>query len=137
MLFPALLYRLSFQKKAPLYGISVSYIISFRQLLSSLGRTFGCILHHPPVPQRKMTQGSWEAQDGTVHGYSAATICLICGLNVQSVLFLRAILEEDEFKDHCERDPVPNHLIVPSTKVENAKFAKRPWLASCYYRVGQ
>ncbi|KAJ5961784.1 hypothetical protein N7501_006725 [Penicillium viridicatum] len=46
------------------------------------------------------------------------------------------VLKESQWEIH-RKSPIPEHILVPSTEVENKSFSKFPWLSSCYQRGGQ
>ncbi|CAP74185.1 hypothetical protein PCH_Pc14g00440 [Penicillium rubens Wisconsin 54-1255] len=43
------------------------------------------------------------------------------------------VLKESQWEIH-RKFPIPEHILVPSTEVENKTFSKFPWLSSCYQR---
>jgi hypothetical protein len=46
------------------------------------------------------------------------------------------VLKESQWEIH-RKFPIPEHILVPSTEVENKTFSKFPWLSSCYQRGGK
>lgn len=68
--------------------------------------------------------------------------CLLCGV---CILQLDGgtiskdhldVLKESQWEIH-QKPPIPEHILVPSTEVENKSFSKFPWLSSCYQRGGK
>ena len=68
--------------------------------------------------------------------------CLLCG---KSILLWDGgtvsrdhldVLKESQWEIH-RKSPIPEHILVPSTEVENKSFSKFPWLSSCYQRGGR
>jgi hypothetical protein len=43
------------------------------------------------------------------------------------------VLKESQWEIH-RKFSIPEHILVPSTEVENKTFSKFPWLSSCYQR---
>ncbi|KUM55531.1 hypothetical protein ACN42_g11729 [Penicillium freii] len=43
------------------------------------------------------------------------------------------VLKESQWEIH-RKFPIPEHILVSSTEVENKSFSKYPWLSSCYQR---
>lgn len=103
----------------------------------------GCLLYGFPstpaifYPCKMPTQPSKSDEP---HNYSET--CLLCGI---CILVLDGgtmskdpldVLKESQWEIH-RKFPIPEHILVPSTEVENKSFSKFPWLSSCYQRGGK
>lgn len=68
--------------------------------------------------------------------------CLLCGAHILSLTIGTMsknpldVLKESQWEIH-RKSPIPEHIFVPSTEVENKSFSKFPWLSSCYHRGGK
>jgi hypothetical protein len=72
--------------------------------------------------------------------YSAT--CLFCGMYILTFddgTMSRDhldVLKESQWEIH-RKSPIPEHILVPSTEVENKSFSIFPWLSPCYQRGGK
>jgi hypothetical protein len=68
--------------------------------------------------------------------------CSLCGVIINHFSFatwssnLMDILEESELQIYRQKGQTPDHILAPSSKIENASFSKFPWLANSYIRAG-
>lgn len=68
--------------------------------------------------------------------------CLLCGAHILGLEIGTMsknpldVLKESQWETH-RKFPIPEHIFVPSTEVENKNFSKFPWLSSCYQRGGK
>jgi hypothetical protein len=71
-----------------------------------------------------------------------AATCLLCGsriLSIDEVTISRDhldVLKESQWEIY-RKSPIPEHIYVSSSEVENKTFSKFPWLSSCYQRGGK
>lgn len=68
--------------------------------------------------------------------------CLFCGTRIISIdagtmsKDHLAVLKESQWEIY-RNFPIPDHILVPSTEIENKSFSTFPWLSSCYHRAGR
>lgn len=68
--------------------------------------------------------------------------CLLCGTDILTLDGGTIshdhldVLKESQWEIH-RKNLIPEHILVPSTEVENKIFSKFPWLSSSYQRGGK
>ncbi|KAJ5634601.1 hypothetical protein N7528_002443 [Penicillium herquei] len=73
--------------------------------------------------------------------HSAPAICSLCGVIIYDFSLATwssnplDVLEESEFEVYRRKGRAPEHILVPSSKIESAGFSKFPWLANSYFRA--